>query len=509
MWQRYSLYDFRIIGHYLGVLLFFTGLGMVVPFVVALALGEYEPASRYLFSIGVAITVGSSLRMLRVTPGRLNRQQAVAVTGFAWMAVALVVAIPLGLSSHYSSALDALFDAVSLVTTTGVTIASNLDHISYADNMWRYVVSYAGGLGLIVIALSFGVFGASSGSTSLYESEGRSEHVLPNVVQTARFILRFSSGIVLAATVVLITVLLFHGIEPLRALFHGLWLAISSFMTVGLTPQSTGVTYYHSVTVEVVLMVLMVLGSINFALQSEALRGRVKTFLKDTEVRSGVVWMAVMLAIFVVVMAGSVIMGSLPSLMRSGLFTFIAATTTCGLSVLNTNQLMSIMPSGALLVLIIVMAVGGSSGSTSGGIKLRRIAVIGKSAFETMKSTASSESVRIVTNYYHIGRRKLDAPEVKEAMTVTILFGIVYIIGSLVGIAYGYDAIPSLMESVAMASNGGISAGVISSSTQSVLKAIYIVEMWAGRLEFVALIAVFIKILASVRPRKSWFTTGS
>ncbi|WP_283169899.1 TrkH family potassium uptake protein [Curtanaerobium respiraculi] len=504
MWQRFSFYDFRVIGHYLGVLLFFTGLMMLIPLSVALALGEYEPAQRYLMSMGIGICVGSLLRMLRIAPGKLSRQQAVAVTSFAWLVVGFMAAVPLALSSHYASVLDAVFDAVSLVTTTGVSIASNPDHISYADNMWRFSLSYAGGLGLIVVAMSFGLFGPSSGHPSLYESEGRSEHVLPNVVQTAQFILKFSSSIVGLAAIVLAIVLALHGVDPLRSAFHGLWLAITSFMTTGLTPQSLGVAYYHSVGIEFVLMILMVLGSINFGLQSEVLRGRVKAFMRDIEVHAGVAWVAGTLIVFICALAGSELMNNLPAMMRTGLFTLIAASTTCGLSVVSSNQLTTVFPSGALLVLALAMAVGGSSGSTAGGIKLRRIAIIGKSAFETMKSTASPESARIVTNYYHIGRHRLDGPEVKEAMTVFIMFVAVYIIGALAGIAMGYDAVAAVSESVAMASNGGISSGIADSSAPVLLKIIYIAEMWAGRLEFVTFLAVFIKIFASVRPRRTW-----
>ncbi len=504
MWQRYSLYDFRVICHYLGVLLFFTGLIMIVPLVTALVLGEYEPASRYLLSMGASVTVGSLMRMLRIAPGRLNRQQAVAVTSFAWLVVGLFAAIPLGLSSHYNSPIDALFDAVSLITTTGVSIASNADHMSYADNMWRFIVSYAGGLGLIVVAMSFGIFGAGASNSSLYESEGRSEHVLPNVVQTAKFILKFSVAVVAVAGVILGGVLIFHGVTPLRSFFHGIWLAISSFMTIGLTPQSTSVAYYHSSAIEFVLMILMLLGSINFSLQSEALRGRVRMLFDDIEIHAALGWILLILVVFVVSMTGSTLLDTLPTMMRSGLFSFLAATTTCGLSVMSSSQLTTVFPSGALLVLAIAMAVGGSSGSTSGGIKLRRVAVIAKSAFETMKSTASPESARIVTNYYHLGRQRLDAAEVKEAMTVFILFVIVYIVGALAGIAFGYDAVSAIMESVAMASNGGISTGITSDSMPVLLEMVYIGEMWAGRLEFVAFVAVLAKIVASIRPRRSW-----
>ena len=122
MWQRFTLYDVRVIGHYLGVLVLFSSLALLVPFVTALACAEWTPATHYLLTIGIALIVGSALRFLRIDPGRLNRQQALAVTGFAWIVLAFVAAVPLYLSGHYLSYLDALFDGVSGLTTTGASV---------------------------------------------------------------------------------------------------------------------------------------------------------------------------------------------------------------------------------------------------------------------------------------------------------------------------------------------------------------------------------------------------
>ena len=235
MWQRFSLYDVRVIGHYLGVLALFSSLALLVPFVTALACGEWEPASRYLLTIGIAVIVGSGLRFLRIDPGRLNRQQALAVTGFAWIALAFIATVPLHLSGHYASYLDALFDGVSGLTTTGASLVQDLDHLSNADNMWRFMMHLLGGLGLIVVALSFGLFGR--GASALYASEGRSEHVVPNVVQTTRLIAKIAMVITFIATIVLTGLCVFMGMEPLRAFLHALWIAISGFMTGGFAPM--------------------------------------------------------------------------------------------------------------------------------------------------------------------------------------------------------------------------------------------------------------------------------
>ena len=501
MWQRFTLYDVRVIGHYLGVLVLFSSLALLVPFATALAFQEWIPAANYLLTIGVSLIIGSGLRFLRIEPGRLNRQQALVVTGLAWIVLAMVATIPLHLSGHYETYLDALFDGVSGITTTGASIITDLDHLSNADNMWRFMMHLIGGLGLIVVALSFGLFGKRAGA-SLYMSEGRSEHVVPNVVQTTQFIAKIAIGIILIATVILTGMCLFIGMEPSRALLQSLWLSISGFMTGGFAPMSQSVMYYHSLPIELVLMLLMLLGSINFVLHSEVWKGHVEVFFKDLEIRTMVLWIAVMTCVFAASLSASSEFSNLPAMLRRGLFTVISAFSTTGFQNVTTNQLTTALSSGAFLVVAILMAVGGSGGSTSGGFKFSRMGVIMKSLVATIKEALAPDSARVVVDYNHVGRRILSPEVVKEAMTVFVLYVATYAIGSLVGIAHGYDATQAIFESVAMASNGGISSGLAAPGMPVTLELFYILKMWAGRLEFVTRRALKVEIVVSLDPRR-------
>lgn len=502
MWQRFTLYDLRVIGHYLGVLVLFSSAALLAPFITALIFCEWQPAAHYLLTIGIAIIAGSGLRFLSIDPGKLNRQQALAVTGLAWIVLALVATIPLYLSGHYETYLDALFDGVSGITTTGATVVTDLDHLSNADNMWRFVLHLLGGLGLIVVALSFGLFGRGAGSASLYRSEGRSEHVVPNIVQTARFIAFFSAGFIILATVILTGMCLFVGMEPTRALLQSLWLAISGFMTGGFTPMSQSVMYYHSFSIELVLMLLMVLGSINFVLHSEIWKGRVDEFFKDIEIRTMVLWVAAMTFVFAATLSTSPEFSSAPIILRRGLFTVISAFSTTGFQNITTNQLTTALSSGAFLIVAILMAAGGSSGSTSGGLKLSRVGLIMKSLISTTKEALAPDSARVVVDYNHVGRRILSPEVVKEAMTAFVLYVVTYIAGSVVGIAHGYEATQAIFESIAMTSNGGISSGLVAAGMSPSLELFYILQMWAGRLEFVTLIALIVEIAVSLDIRR-------
>ena len=498
MWQRLTFYDVRVIGHYLGVLILVSTFGLIAPFLVAVLFGEWHAASRYLFSAGVFLIVGSALRFLRIQPGRLSRHQALAVTGLAWMVLAFFAAIPLYLSGHYANYLDSLFEAVSGLTTTGASVVIDLDHLSYADNMWRFAMHLMGGLGLVVVGLSFGLFG--KGGASLFSSEGRSEHVVPNVVQTAQFIGKITMVFIAISTVVVGTLCLMIGMEPARAILQSFWISISAFVTAGFVPMSQNILYYHSLPIEIALMLVMAMGCINFTLHAEIINGRARAFFEDMEVRATALWLVVIVVVFMASLAGSRLLSSLPAMERRGLFMIFAAFTTTGFQNVTGPQLTDAFSSGSFLVLAILMAVGACSGSTAGGIKVQRFGILVKGIVATLKETLAPDSARVLTSYQHIGRRPVTPQLVREATTVLLLYGVTYIIGALVGIASGYEASQAIFESVAMASNGGITSGIVVPGMAWPLELFYIFEMWAGRLEFVTLIAVLIQIVVSATP---------
>ena len=500
MWQRLTLYDVRVIGHYLGVLILVSTFGLLAPLLIAVLFGEWTPASHYVLAIGIFLVAGSALRFLRVQPGRLTRQQAVAVTGLAWLVLSFFGAIPLNLSGHYAGYLDALFEAVSGFTTTGASVVQDLDHLSYADNMWRFSMHLMGGLGLVVVGLSFGLFGREA--ASMFSSEGRSEHVVPNIVQTTQFILRVCVVFILASTLIVTILCLAIGLEPARALLQSFWISISAFMTAGFVPMSQNIMYYHSLTIEIVLVVIMMLGAINFTLHAEILKGRVKSFFEDSEIRYVILWLVVIAIVLSATLSGSASFSDLPAIERRGLFMIAAAFTTTGFQNITTAQLTDTLSSGAFLIIGILMAVGACSGSTAGGIKVNRFGILAKSVLTTIKETLSPDSARVVVSYNHIGRRILRPELVREATTVLVLYGATYIIGALVGIAHGYDASQSVFESIAMASNGGITSGIVVPGLSRSLLLFYVFEMWAGRLEFVTLLALIIQIVVSATPRK-------
>ncbi|MDR2035905.1 MAG: TrkH family potassium uptake protein [Coriobacteriales bacterium] len=500
MWPHFNRNDLRIIAHYLGLLITTLGFILVAPLAVSILYGEWAVTSHYLFGIGVALTLGALLRLAKIEPRRMERKHAIFITGMIWILGAVIAAVPLYLSGHYANFLDAIFEGVSGLTATGLSLAQDVDHMSMADNMWRFTMQFVGGQGVVVVALSLGIFTRTG--NALYTSEARDESVVPNVKKTARFILQFSSAAVIIGTIIATVILTTIGMEPLRGFFHALWITIGAYDTGGFAPVSLSLIPYHSWSLEVVTMLLMLLGALSFAVVAQVHKGNWRELVKDIEVRTLALWTIGMVVVFVSALSVGNFLTDYSGLMRRGIFTIISATANTGFQVLTTAQITTLLPSGAFLLLAISMAIGGSSASTAGGIKALRVGLIFKGIGVHIRRIMQPRSAQVNTYYNHIGRHQLAPELLSSALIIASLYVVSYIFGALVGIAYGYEALFATFESISAASNAGLSSGIVCAGMPVPLEIIYILQMWLGRLEFITLLALFASLIASLLPRR-------
>ncbi|MFA6079804.1 MAG: potassium transporter TrkG, partial [Candidatus Omnitrophota bacterium] len=182
-----ELEDYKIIGYYLGKVTIGLGIMMAIPFILGILFAEYQPAIDFLFSIAITLLIGYSLTAICYTKKDLATMHAMSVASISWLMAMFVSAIPIYLSGHYGSYLDACFEAMSGYATTGLSLAVDLDHMAYAHNFWRHFTMFIGGQGIVVIALTF-LFKGTAGAFRIYVGEARDEKILPNVIDTARFI---------------------------------------------------------------------------------------------------------------------------------------------------------------------------------------------------------------------------------------------------------------------------------------------------------------------------------
>src|SRR4030042_1109499 len=280
-----QLQDFKNIGYYTGRIIIGISLTMLVPMVVGLLFEEINPAFDFLLGAEIALLIGLVLTRVCFTEKDLNWMQGMIVVSLSWLAAVLVGAIPLYLSGHWGSFLDACFEAMSGFATTGLVLVQDLDHLSYAHNLWRHLIMFIGGQGIVVVAVSSFIKGRSA-AFKMYVGEARDEKVLPNVIHTARFIWVVSIVYLILSTAVLGTLGIANGMKTVNCFFHGACLFMAAFDTGGFTPQSQNILYYHSLAFEVVTIVIMLLGAMNFNLHYRIWTGDRREIWKNIETRT-------------------------------------------------------------------------------------------------------------------------------------------------------------------------------------------------------------------------------
>lgn len=499
MWVPLRLRDASAIAHWVGILLGGVGLAMVLPLLTAVFLGEWDPAMDYLLGIGVTASIGMLLALLPTRGAQLTHSHSLVIAGVAWLAASALAATPLAFSGNYLSYLDAFFDAVSGFTTSGLTLVVDLDHMSYAHNMWRHLTHLIGGQGIIVAAVSLAM-GLRGGALSLYLAEARDERILPNVVNTARFIWFVTAVWVLAGTLGLTAVNLWLRMAPLRAVLHGFWMAIAAYDTGGFAPQSMNAGYYHAALFELVLVFVMMAGGINFSLHAYVWRGNFSELAKNVETRTLAANALILTAFAAIGLAGSAVLNLPMEVIRKGAFHVISAHTGTGHQTIFPSQWSTDFAGAAIVAVILAMGAGAAIFSTAGGIKAMRIALILRTVLLQIKRSLGPPSAAMRLRYHHLATRLLTPEQSAAAMSVFTLYMVTYITGGLVGAAYGYPAHEALFESVSAAANVGLSTGITSPAMPAALKVVYILQMWAGRLEFVAVFVLVADIVMALVP---------
>ena len=495
---RPQLQDLKTIGYYTGRIMTGISLTMLVPMAVGLLFEEVNPAIDFLIGAEVALLIGLILVKLCFTEKDLNWMQGMIIVSFSWLAAMLTGAIPLYLSGHWGSYLDACFAVMSVFTTTGLTLVQDLDHLSHAHNLWRHFGPFLGGQGIIVVAVSLFIKGYS-GAFKMYVGEARDERLLPNVIQTSRYIWLVSIIYLILSTLVLGIVGIANGMKPVNAFFHGVCVFMAAFDTAGFTPQSQNILYYHSLLFETVIMVIMILGALNFNFHYQLWNRNRKEALKNIESRA--FFISVMLTFFIAAV-GLNQLGVYPQalvLFRKGFFQLISGHTTTGYMTVYAQQFINEWGNLALVALIIAMGLGGCACSTAGGIKMLRLGIVFKALKEDIKRIILPERAIVAEKFHHIKEIFLEDKQVRSALLITLSYLVLYLAGSLVGVFYGYPFLNALFESTSAAGNVGLSCGITDAAMPNALKITYIVQMWAGRLEFMSIFTLIGFIIAAIK----------
>jgi trk system potassium uptake protein TrkH len=481
--------DFKVIGLYSGKVIIGIGLLFLIPMLTSLLAAEWNPAIEFFIGSCACLAFGLLAEATCQTTHDLTWAHGLVVAGFSWILATVFGAIPYWLSGHFSSYLDAIFDVMSGFTTTGLYLIQDIDHISNGLNMWRHLLTFAGGQGIIVIALTFLIQG-TAGAYKIYVGEGKDERLLPNVILTARAIWLVSLVYLAVGTATLWAINLWNGQKVIRAFLHALWIFMGAWSTGGFAPQSYNTLYYHSLAFEIAVSVIFIAGSFNFALHWAIWTGKRDELRKNIEIIS---FFSTMTVVMLIVTAGLMRLGIYAnnvSYLRKMFFQVASGHTTTGFATIYSRTFVRQWGPLAMLGITLAMAIGASACSTGGGFKGIRVGIIFKGFLQTIKKVIAPESAHIVKKWHHIRTRVLDDSTLNMALLIVVAYIVTYALGALIGVFYGYEPIQALFESVSVGSNSGLSCGVTSPTMPVLLKVSYIVEMWAGRLEFMSILAL-------------------
>lgn len=488
--------DGAIIGFFLGRILTVMAATAILPVIWAAAAREWAPFASFTLMAGVFAVFGAAGAALQPRERRLDWSHGMVVVALTWLIVPLIGSIPFALSGHFANPLDSMFDAMSGLTTTGLSLLQDLDHLASSLNFWRHLLHFLGGQGIVIAALS--LF-AGGGGLTLYYGEARDDRIFPSVTSTARFIWAVSLahlvfGVLLLGAVGVVAV----GLDPLRAAFHGLLVFFAAFDTGGFAPQSTSLGYYHSAWYEAATGVLMIAGAMSFGLHFALWRRRRARAMRNLETRTILMTFAGTLVLVIAGLGALGIYGGVEGLTRQGLFHALSAHTGTGFATVPSAE-MALWSGLAFGGIAIAMALGGMASSTAGGVKALRIGLTVKVMRNQVREVLLPDHAVVSKRYYQGGPRTLTQQLAQAVLVVSLLYVALYLLGAGVGIAYGAPLQQALFESVSAAANVGLSVGIVDPAMPPLLQVTYMAQMWLGRLEFVAVFALLGFVAALVR----------
>jgi trk system potassium uptake protein TrkH len=275
------------------------------------------------------------------------------------------------------------------------------------------------------------------------------------------------------------------------AFLHGLWVYMAAWSTGGFAPMSQNILYYHSTLYESITVVFFILGSFNFALHNAVWSGNRKEIFKNIETVSFATTMSILTLVVSWGLMKARVYPDLAALVRKGFYQLSSAHTTTGFMSVYPRQLANEWGDLAVLAMIVAMLIGGSACSTAGGFKGLRVGIIWKAIVQDTRKMLKASSAVFPQRFHYHGERNLSEAQVRSASLIVIMYLAIFFLATIAGCAAGYPFLDAAFESASVTGNVGFSIGVTQAAMPAFLKVVYIFNMWAGRLEFMAVLATF------------------
>ncbi len=437
--------DWKPVFYVLGYMLLALAAAMAVPTLLDAAVGNSDWRN-FAASGAMTLAVGGLLVTAnRAANMRVNVRQAFVLTTLAWTAVSAFAALPFVFSNIKLDYADAFFEAISGLTTTGSTILTGLDSQPPGILLWRSILQWLGGIGIIAMAVVMLPF-LNVGGMQLFRMElsDRSEKILPRPRQIAAWLLYAYVGI----SILCVGTYWALGMNFFQALCH----AMTTISTGGYSTSDASIAYFKNPPLEWAVTVFMVAGGLPFVLYVGALRGRMRDLFTNQQVKGLVFFLALVslaIACWLSIAKGTPFGDAL----RLSTFNVVSVVTTTGYASANYNG----WGSFPVLMMLLLSFVGGCAGSTAGGIKFYRLQVLWDMMTKRVRQLIFSHAVTTPT---YDGRPL--SVEVRLSIGVFFFVYIATVVAIAVALsALGLDPITSLSGAAATVGNVGPGLGPI------------------------------------------------
>lgn len=474
--------DLRPVLLVIGILLSTLGAAMLLPLLFDIAAGNPDWMV-FAASSGVTLFVGIALCASNWGRTRdLNTKQAFLLTTVSWVALTAFAAIPFTWSSLQLSYTDAFFEAMSGITTTGATVLSGLDNMPPGVLLWRGLLQWLGGLGIIVMALSVLPM-LKVGGMQLFRVEGfdTAGKILPRATQIAGEL----SVLYIALTAICAAAYSMAGMSAFDALVH----SMTTIATGGFANYDASFGHFASLPIEIIAVVFMILGGTPFVLFLRAFHGDFRSIVQDSQVR----WYLAALAVasFLAWLSrGPNASEATSGAVMDAVFNTVSIMTGTG----YTTAAFDLWSPMAVSLFFFLMFIGGCSGSTSCGIKIFRFQVLFQGLRQKLRQTFHPHGVFLET---YNGRPL--SPDVISAVTTFFFmyigtFAVVAIMLELLGL----DTLSAISASATAISNVGPGLGESVGPSANfaglpdAAKWVMCAAMLLGRLEIFAVLVLFL-----------------
>jgi trk system potassium uptake protein len=477
-----------MIAHDMGLIFEFLGIASLLPFLVLAIFGEWYLVLPMATAPLTFIVLGYVISHIPYQDLEPSFSVTLSAVALSWLAIAFIGALPFVFGMHMSYT-DSVFEAMAGWTGTAFSMVPSLDATPKTILFWRTFMQWMGGIGIIV----FGVSLRRKTRVSLfrlYRSEGREDELVSSSVSTSRRIWM----IYLVLTFGFTGLIMLAGIP----LWDSLNLVMTTIATGGFTLHDGGLSYYNNPMLEGLLIPVMLAGAIPFKVFFFLYNGKIGGMLKDQTVR---ILLLIAAIGSLIVSLDLLILGNhtIFSAFREGTFTAISGLCTCGLQNSDPHYWAAI----PLAVVTMMIFIGGAMGSTAGGVKVNRLALVYEGIKWWFRRFFVSSRVLVPLRF---GGRTLSKEVSDLAISKNLLVIVIYVLTIFLATVItlhlyitSYPLEEVVFEIVSALSNAGLTVGFISVASPIPIKWMFIVLMWLGRLEIVPVLIIAMGIIKEIK----------